>query len=330
MNGGHDTFRRLKRPTRRHRLRRPPSGRRPARRSRFVTPVRPLRLLVVDGNTRAGRDRHAAVAGHTPSAFYADILGQLAADQGLTVAADICFPADEGANLPDGSDIAGYDGVAITGSGLNLWKAERESLAQVDFARVVFDAGVPFFGSCWGLQVAAAAAGGEVKLNPQGREIGVARSIHVTDAGRGHGLHAGRAQVFDAPAIHSDEVASLPENAVVTAANDLCAVQAAEIRHGNGVFWGVQFHPEYTFAELGGILTRYTPIMLAESYFRDGDEAASYIADLVALDAEPGRKDVAWRLGVAPSVLDPKVRRTELTNWLAAQVLPTLSARGRG
>ncbi|WP_315855145.1 glutamine amidotransferase-related protein [Chenggangzhangella methanolivorans] len=82
-------------------------------------------------------------------------------------------------------------------------------------------------------------------------------------------MHEGRLEVFDAPAIHSDEVASLPEGATVTATNELCSVQAAEIRHGGGVFWGVQFHPEYTFAELGGILTRYTPIMMQEGFFRD-------------------------------------------------------------
>ncbi|HEY0293032.1 MAG TPA: type 1 glutamine amidotransferase [Hansschlegelia sp.] len=291
--------------------------------------TRPLRILVAEGGTPALRERHAAVSGQTPSAFYADILTGLARGLGASLRTDICYPADAGAPLPAGEDLAGYDGVAITGSGLNLWKAEPESLAQVAFARAVFDAGVPFFGSCWGLQVAAAAAGGEVKRNPRGREVGVARSIRLTEAGRASGLHAGRLEAFDAPAIHSDEVAVLPEGATVTATNELCAVQAAEIRHGNGVFWGVQFHPEYTFTELGGILTRITPIMVEEGFFRSPEEAGLYVSDLVALDAEPGRKDIAWRLGIAPSVTDPRIRRTELINWLSAQVLPTASARGR-
>lgn len=291
--------------------------------------ARPLRLLVAEGNPPAMRERHAKTSGQTPSAFYAEVVAGLARDIGLETRIDICFPGDAGANLPSGEDLAGYDGVAITGSGLNLWKAEPESLSQVDFARAVFSTGLPFFGSCWGLQVAAAAAGGEVKLNPAGREIGIARSIRLTEAGRAHPMHEGRLEVFDAPAIHSDEVAALPEGATVTATNELCAVQAAEIRHGGGVFWGVQFHPEYTFAELGGILTRYTPIMMQEGFFRDDAEAATYIADLVALDAEPDRKDLAWRLGVSQSVLEPALRRAELTNWLKNQVLPATSARGR-
>lgn len=291
--------------------------------------TRPLRLLVAEGGTVELRERHASVSGKTPSSFYADVLKTLGAELGAEIATDIVTPADEDAALPAGEDLAGYDGVVITGSGLNLWKGEPASLRQVEFARGVFAAGVPFFGSCWGLQVAAAAAGGEVKRNPQGREVGIARSIRLTEAGRGAGLHAGRREVFDAPAIHSDEVAVLPEGATVTATNELCAVQAAEIRFGNGVFWGVQFHPEYTFAELGGILTRVTPIMIEEGFFREPEEAGAYVADLVTLDAEPGRKDLAWRLGVAPSVLDPKVRRTEIINWLSAKALPTASLRGR-
>lgn len=291
--------------------------------------MRALRLLVADGNPPDMRARHAAKSGRSPGDFYAAVLEELARSLTLSARIDVHHPADPGANLPSGAELAAYDGVAITGSGLNLWKRQRESLVQVDFARAVFEAGTPFFGSCWGLQVAAAAAGGEVKLNPQGREIGIARAIRLTDAGQSHPMHDGRAEVFDAPAIHSDEVATLPEGATVTATNELCAVQAAEIRYRKGVFWGVQFHPEYTFGELGGILSRYTPVMLQEGFVRSEQEAAGYIADLVALDAEPDRKDLAWRLGVAPSVLDPLVRRTELINWLKAQVLPGANARGR-
>ena len=42
------------------------------------------------------------------------------------------------------------------------------------------------FGSCWGLQVITAAAGGSVRKNPKGREIGFGRGIRLTEAGRKH------------------------------------------------------------------------------------------------------------------------------------------------
>jgi GMP synthase (glutamine-hydrolysing) len=69
--------------------------------------------------------------------------------------------------------------------------------------------------------------------------------------------------------------------------------------------------------------------MVEEGFVRDAEDGAKYIGDLVALDAEPGRRDLAWRLGIAPSVLDPTIRRTELINWLKRQVLPAMSARSR-
>ena len=105
--------------------------------------MRPLRILIAEGNPPAMRERHAAQSGRTPSEFYGDVLSGVAEGLGETLAIDLCFPADEGANLPSGEDLAGYDGVAITGSGLNLWKQERESLAQVTFARAVFGSQSP-------------------------------------------------------------------------------------------------------------------------------------------------------------------------------------------
>ena len=47
---------------------------------------------------------------------YADLLRELL--PGAVV--DICYPADPGANLPIGG-LEGYDGVAITGSALNVY-----------------------------------------------------------------------------------------------------------------------------------------------------------------------------------------------------------------
>src|SRR5262249_50766623 len=150
--------------------------------------------------TAEGRVRNKSTQfGLTPSEAYARVLQDLAPD----AVVDICFPADPGANLPGRAGLTDYDGVALTGSSLNLWKAEASSLAQVAFARETFASRVPFFGSCWGLQVAAAAAGGTVRLNPRGREVGFGRKITLTDFGRGHPMHYGRPLAFDAPTVHS-------------------------------------------------------------------------------------------------------------------------------
>ena len=224
---------------------------------------RPLRLLVAEGNTLEARSRMAAQSGETPSEGYANALRSIVPDARL----DLCFPADEDPKLP--APLDSYDGIAITGSALNLYKGETASLRQVDFARTVFALHVPLFGSCWGLQVATVAAGGQVARNPKGREVAFARKVTLTEAGRAHSLHKGRQIAFDAPAIHADEIVGLPPGTVVTASNAASKVQAAEIRHDGGVFWGVQYHPEYTLRDLAFVLRRYGQTLVDEGFFAD-------------------------------------------------------------
>src|SRR5260370_8708256 len=114
-----------------------------------------LRLLVAEGNTPAGRRRIAETAGATPAEGYAEVLRAIAA--GATV--DICTPADEGAATPQ--PLNSYDGVAITGSALNIYNRDPEPLRQTDLVRELFARGIPMFGSGWVLQLAAAAAAGQ-------------------------------------------------------------------------------------------------------------------------------------------------------------------------
>jgi GMP synthase (glutamine-hydrolysing) len=285
-----------------------------------------LRLLVAEGNTAEARARIRAQSGLTPSESYAKVLQDLAPD----AVVDICFPADPGANLPGRGGLADYDGVALTGSSLNLWKAEPPSLAQVDLAREIFAARVPFFGSCWGLQVAAAAAGGAVRLNPRGREIGFGRKITLTDSGRTHPMHRGRPIAFDAPTVHSDDVGTLPPDITITAANATTDVQAAEIRHDGGVFWGVQYHPEFTLADIADVIERYGQRLVTEGFYPSMEALSAHAAEIRSMGANLDRRDLAWRLNLDADLLDPSMRLTEIANWLQHQVRPTASARSRG
>src|SRR5262245_41069967 len=130
------------------------------------------RLLVCEGNTAELRTKQVEAGGVAMSDGYADLLRKLS--PGAVV--DICYPADPGANLPLGG-VEGYDGVAITGSALNVYDGGPAIEPQIELARAVLKARTPLFGSCWGLQVVTVAAGGTVRANPKGREIGIGRSI---------------------------------------------------------------------------------------------------------------------------------------------------------
>jgi GMP synthase (glutamine-hydrolysing) len=270
-----------------------------------------LRLLVADGGSIEGRRRMVEMVGATAAESYADVLHAIAPD----AVVDICTPADEAAALPAALD--SYDGIALTGSALNIYKREPEALRQIEFVRAAFARGLPMFGSCWGLQLATVAAGGDVALNPRGREVAFARRITPTDPGSVHAMHAGRPAVFDAPAIHSDVVTRLPPGAVVTARNALSDVQAAEIRVGASVFWGVQYHPEFRLLDVAAIVRRYGAILVDEGFFADLPDLERYAAELDTLEASPDRRDIAWRLNLADDITDERLRWCELANWIA-------------
>ena len=285
----------------------------------------PPRLLVCEGNTAELRAKQVAAGGQIMSDGYADLLRELL--PGAVV--DICYPADPGTNLPIGG-LEGYDGVAITGSALNVYDGGPEVTGQIELAREVLKAKTPLFGSCWGLQVVTVAAGGTVRPNPKGREIGIGRRIALTQAGRTHPMYRGKGSVFDAVTVHLDEVEILAPGTTVLAANAQSDVQAAEIVVDGAVAWGTQYHPEFSLGDMAAIVRRYGSRLMREGFFADAAARDHYVADLEMLDRNPDDKPLAWRYGMDETVLDRRVRSTEIANWIAHQVLPGRATKGRG
>lgn len=281
-----------------------------------------LRFLVVEGNTREVRERYRLDLGATPAEQYGAVLVSLAG----TATFDILCPADPTAALPHNAALTDYDGVVLTGSALNLWKGEPESRRQVELAREIYRSNVPFFGSCWGIQVAAAAAGGEVRPNPRGREMGFARAITKSEAGTCHPLLAGRPAIFDAPCSHLDEVATLPPDATLLASNAVSVVQAAEFRFEGGMFWGVQYHPEFSPGIVAYLTEAMGERLIAEGFFADRAQNDQYAADLRLLDGADPPRHVSYRLGLGAELTDPARRMAEISNFIAHRVRPHRAA----
>lgn len=284
------------------------------------------RFLVIEGNSPQTTAEHVAAGGVAASKGYSDLLRELV--PGAVV--DICYPGDPAVTLPAGEALEGYDGIAITGSALHVYNGGPEVMRQIDLVRAALAAGTPLFGSCWGLQVITAAAGGSVRKNPKGREIGFGRGIRLTEAGRKHPMYVGKLDVFNAPTVHLDEVEALPPNATVLASNAMSSVQAAEFRTNGSVAWGVQYHPEYPLRELAAIVRRIGTRLIGEGFFADEKDMISFAQDLDALDRDPTCKRLSWRHGISQNVLDRKLRVSEVANWIEFQVLPTRVKRGRG
>ena len=155
-----------------------------------------------------------------------------------------------------------------------------------------------------------------MRSNARRLEAGFAWRITPTEAGRTHPLLVGRPATYDAPAIHTDEVEALPPGATLLAGNRVTAVQAAEIRFDGGVFCGVQYHPEIGLDEVAGALRRQAGSLVEAELARSRDDVEAYARQVEALHREPGRRDLAWRLGLDEQVTDERLRLAELRNFI--------------
>jgi GMP synthase (glutamine-hydrolysing) len=279
------------------------------------------RILVIDGNQAATRAQQVAAGGQPTGEGYAQVLQSLA-----PVNCDIVRPADGEVRFAAGSGLASYDGVAITGSALNVYDGGAHIERQIELARAVFAAGTPFFGSCWGMQVAVTAAGGRVRPNPRGREFGFARRIELGATGRRHPMFTDKPAVFEAVPVHRDEIERLPEGAVVLAGNDM-GLQAIELRHGHATFWGVQYHPEYSFDEIAATALRYGATLIEEQLFADRAELDVFVTELRALMRDPRDRRLTWKHGLGPAMQQESYKLAELRNWLQLQVQPYAQRR---
>ena len=209
-----------------------------------------------------------------------------------------------------------------TGSSLTIHETHDPRVArQIELARTGYRARVPNFGSCWAAQIAVVAAGGACAANAKGREFGVARGIELTGAGRDHPLFANKPARFDAFTSHADHVVSLPPGATRLAGNAWSEVQSVAVEHEGGVFWAVQYHPEYDPHEVASLARLRRAELVAQGTFADDADAERTIATLETLAEDPERRDLAQALKLGPDLLDPSLRAVEVENWLERCVM---------
>lgn len=271
-----------------------------------------LKLLIVEGNTREGRDLAEKAGSLTQSSLYEKTIRFLRADAHCTIA----YPTDVDHVLPVGNELERYDGIIWTGSSLNIYDDDPAITRQIDFMKDCFKQNVKIFGSCWGLQVAVVATGGKVAKNAKGREVGIARDIVTTEDGKHHPLYKNKRGPFDANAIHLDHVEKLPEGAIVLSGNEISEVQAVEIRRGNAIFWGVQYHPEFDLEYMAFIVQKYKKMLVDENICVDEAAAERLAADFLTAHNHPDRKDVTDQHKMGADILDPCCRLQEISNWL--------------
>jgi GMP synthase (glutamine-hydrolysing) len=163
----------------------------------------------------------------------------------------------------------GYDGLVVMGGAMGANDDDTSPWlpATRDLIRAAAAAGVPTLGICLGHQLCAVALGGEVRRNPQGRQLGLLDigfdEVAADDPLLGASYGTGRRSMH----WNDDIVTRLPEGAVQLATAATGEVQAA--RHAETV-WGIQWHPEVDdrlvadWAEDGKLDPQVTEELLAD------------------------------------------------------------------
>jgi len=277
------------------------------------TTTAPHRFCIVNCYPAASRENFdRSDVGHPHDMFI-----QFLSREAPNATTEIVYVADPDFALPSGTTIDDFDGFIWTGSDLTVYHTDDPRVAtQIEFAQELMRSGAVSWGSCWGIQMAALVGGGEVAVNPRGREWGIARSITLTDAGRTSPMLEGKPDVFNGFIMHLDEVTRLPDGTPLLATNTHTPVQAAIVENGNAAFWTTQYHPEYNLHEMGRLIAARGAALVREGFFPDEEAVATYASKMMELAADPDSTELREDLDVGDDIIDPQIRELELRNWL--------------
>lgn len=151
--------------------------------------------------------------------------------------------------LPDLDDLSG---VVVSGSASMVSAREDWSEKTAKWLKSAVEAGVPVLGICYGHQLLAHALGGEVGVNPNGRQIGTVNA-HMLQEAVDDPLLGSLPTDYPVQTSHSESVLKLPPNAkrLATSERD----QNFAVRFADKA-WGVQYHPEFSAPVMREYLTR--------------------------------------------------------------------------
>ena len=232
-----------------------------------------MNILIVDGNEKEASDQYVQLGMDTQYEVYSKILQKLTNDS-LNIT--VIHPAINSDFIPQGVSLDDFEGVAWTGSLLNIYEATAPIIRQIELAKKLLNKKNSIFGSCWGLQILVTAAGGKIQKNPNGLEAIVAKNISLNQEGVNHPMYYGKSKNFSSFCFHYDDTEILPENTTILASNEKSKIQAISFTNENSEVWAVQYHPEFDPVWMSGLMDQRKEILLEEGIYRNQEEFDSY------------------------------------------------------
>ena len=193
-----------------------------------------------------------------------------------------------------------FDGIIWGGSSLNIYNDTLEIRRQIEFMRSCQNKIKKILAICWGLQVAATVAGGQVKRCMTGSHRGIAHDIEINRSGLQHPIYKNKNETFNTPAFNFDEVVKLPKNSILLASNPINKVMGVNFKSGVSDIWGIQYHPEITYDKMINLIHFRKDRLLNNKAFVDEQEINNHVA-MIAEENKKSNKDLRMR---------------ELENWL--------------
>ena len=193
-----------------------------------------------------------------------------------------------------------FDGMIWGGSSLNIYNDTIEIRRQIEFMRSCQNKIKKILAICWGLQVAATVAGGQVKRCMTGSHRGIAHDIEINSNGLQHPIYKNKNETFNTPAFNFDEVVKLPKNSILLASNPINKVMGVNFKSGVSDIWGIQYHPEITYDKMISLIHFRKDRLLNNKAFVDEQEINNHVA-MIAEENKKSSKDLRMR---------------ELENWL--------------
>ena len=254
------------------------------------------KILIVEGNLKEENQSFTEGGIKTHTESLKDSISYFTNDLEI----DVVNPSSDKNISEVAKDLEKFDGLIWGGSSLNIYNDTLEIRRQIEFMRSCQNKIKKILAICWGLQVAATVAGGQVKRCMTGSHRGIAHDIEINSNGLQHPIYKNKNETFNTPAFNFDEVVKLPKNSILLASNSINKVMGVNFKSGVSDIWGIQYHPEITYDKMISLIHFRKDRLLNNKAFSDEQEINNHVA-MIAEENKKSNKDLRMR---------------ELENWL--------------